>query len=539
VRPEVLGRGKVSRCAGEGIDLKRNLESLQDQRYDLLILGGGITGAGVALDATLRGFRTALIDKGDFASGTSSVSSKLIHGGLRYLEHAGFHLVYEALHERRLLLENAFPFVRPLRFVIPFYRGSRMHGWKARAGLVLYDLLAGSSNLHRSRPLSTEKLNGQFPNLLCNQLRSGAEYYDAQMDDARLCLSVIRTAVLQGATVANYVEAVAFLKREGRITAIQARDQLTGNEFVIHARQILNATGPWADGVARLAGDTTEPLLQPTKGVHLIVPERNSESALLLLHPADGRVFFVIPWMNKTLIGTTDTLTDEGPDSLSVTSEEIDYLLRGFNQYFTSTLQPTDVLGTFVGLRPLMRARPGKPSSLSREYRIVESKSGLISVAGGKYTTYRRMAEVLTDTVARQLGRRGPCRTQNFLLDGALPNSKLHVAEVVRLPQAGRSLTTSVTGRFAALIANLRRSCPELDAASALHFVNRYGYRANDVAAYLQDADGLTRIVPGEPDLRGELAYQRDHELAINPADFWLRRTRLGLFHRDMMGLNI
>src|SRR5438067_378122 len=272
--------------------MKRSVDALTDGIFDLLILGGGITGAGVALDATLRGYRVALIDKGDFASGTSSVSSKLVHGGLRYLEHASFHLVYEALHERRLLLENASPFVRPLRFVIPFYQGSRMPGWKARAGLVLYDLLAGSSNLHRSRPISSKLVRADFPQLRADQLLGAAEYFDAQMDDARLCLNVIRTTALQGARVANYVEAVAFEKREGKITGVRTRDQVGGSDFIIQARQILNATGPWVDAVMRMADVAAsfqladswqvenlpppEPVLHPTKGVHLVVPERNT-----------------------------------------------------------------------------------------------------------------------------------------------------------------------------------------------------------------------------------------------------------------------
>jgi glycerol-3-phosphate dehydrogenase len=509
--------------------LKRNLDSLRDERFDLLILGGGITGAGVALDATLRGFRTALIDKGDFASGTSSVSSKLVHGGIRYLEHGSFHLVFEALHERRLLLENAFPLVRPLRFVIPLYRSSRMPRWKARAGLVLYDLLAGTSNLRRSRPMSIKELNGQFPNLQSDQLQGGAEYFDAQMDDARLCLSVIRTTALQGARVANYVEAVAFEKRQGKIIGVRARDKVGDAEFVIHARQVLNATGPWADTVARLAGDSDERLIQPTKGVHLVVPQRNSESALLLLHPADGRVFFVIPWMQKTLIGTTDTITNEDPDSLSVTPAEIDYLLQGVNHYFAPQLQATDVLGSFAGLRPLIRARPGDPSSLSREYRIIESPSGLISVAGGKYTTYRRMAEVITDRIARRLGRRGPCRTRHFRLDSALP--------------AGQASATQASGvsndpgfsDILRVVEALRQIYNSIDEASCRHLVMRYGGRAHEVAAYcMNDTTSLTRIIPDAPDLHGELAYHRDHEMAIYPADFWLRRTRLGLFHHEL-----
>jgi glycerol-3-phosphate dehydrogenase len=229
--------------------------------------------------------------------------------------------------------------------------------------------------------------------------------------------------------------------------------------------------------------------------------------------------------MEKTLIGTTDTITDERPDSLTVTPAEIDYLLEGYNRYFMTALRSSDVLGTFAGLRPLMRSGRGKPSSLSREYRIVESSSGLISVAGGKYTTYRRMAEVITDTISRRLGRRGPCRTRTSPIDGALPVAR---ASGVSHDPGSSSIIREIEA--------LRRSSNSLDEASARHLVVRYGSRARDVAAYcLSDPKGLTRIVSDAPDLRGELAYQRDHEMAIYPKDFALRRTRLGLFHPEII----
>lgn len=543
--------------------MKRNIDVLRNERFDLLILGGGITGAGVALDATLRGYRVALIDQGDFASGTSSASSKLIHGGLRYLEHAGFRLVHEALHERRLLLENASPYVRPLRFVIPFYRGSRMPAWKARTGLVLYDLLAGSSNLHRSRPLTVKQVQEDFPGLNRAGLLGGAEYFDAQMDDARLCLAVISTAARQGARVANYVKAIAFEKRQGVISGVRAQDQIGGGDFLIEARQVLNATGPWVDRVARMAEESLAPalaltrapgsrelsrvgagavtspesLLQPTKGVHILVAELPNKGALLLLHPADGRVFFVIPWMHKTLIGTTDTLTDESPDSLTVTPAEIAYLLDGFNRYFNPPLHEGDVLGSFAGLRPLMRSRPGEPSNLSREYRVVEPPSGLISVAGGKYTTFRRMAEVITDTITRRLGRRGACQTRATLLDGAFAPRRPSYLGVRR--ESPLWIDQSKAATKAALqreIQDLRRRFPALDEASATHLVSRYGSRAYEVASYVaHDWKSREQIVPGELDLYGELAYQRDHEMAIRPTDYFLRRTRLGLTHPELL----
>src|SRR5262249_44081204 len=243
--------------------MKRQIDALRDGPFDLLILGGGITGAGVALDATLRGLRVALIDKGDFASGTSSASSKLVHGGLRYLEHGDFRLVYEALHERGRLLRDAPHLVHPLRFVLPFYRQSRMPSWKGRAGLLLYDLLAGTENIGRSRSLALHRLRDEFPTLQPAGLLSAATYFDAQMDDARVCIDVLKSAANEGALLANYVEAVAF--EPGGVRVV---DSVGGEEFTIRARQILNATGPWVDQVCRLAGDNSGPNLKPTKGVH-------------------------------------------------------------------------------------------------------------------------------------------------------------------------------------------------------------------------------------------------------------------------------
>ncbi len=494
--------------------MRRTLDTFRDGSFDLLVLGGGITGAGVALDATLRGLRVALIDKGDFASGTSSVSSKLVHGGLRYLEHGDFRLVYEALHERRLLLHNAPHLVQPLRFLLPFYRGARVPSWKWRLGLLLYDLLAGRGNIRRSRGLSRLRLLEGMPDLRREGLFGGAEYFDAQMDDARLCIEVLRTAWHHGASIANYVEASAFEQREGHITGVRAVDRVGGQEFTIAARQILNATGPWVDEVCRLAGDNEAPRLRPTKGVHLVLGDRGLDSALLLLHPRDGRVFFVIPWLGKTLVGTTDTEEDHTPDHLSVTPDDIAYLVEGFNHHFRTPLGPHDLLAHFVGVRPLLRSRPGEPSARSREYRLFASPSGLLSVAGGKYTTYRHMAEVITDAIVTRLG--------------------LHRREhTSRLPLSGTPLEPWPTFR-GRTIAGLQRE--GLSEAAAWHLVHRYGRHAEDVMEYVRRTPELAQpIHPEEPDLCAELLYQRDNEMALFPADFLLRRTRVGLFHPEQL----
>jgi glycerol-3-phosphate dehydrogenase len=494
--------------------MKRTPRALADTSFDLLVIGGGITGAGVALDATLRGLRVALIDKGDFAGGTSSISSKLVHGGLRYLEHGDFRLVYEALHERARLLRNAPHLVRPLRFVLPFYGGDRVPPWKWRLGLTLYDVLAGSGNLSRSRPLSVDRLHREIPGLRTTGLRGGAQYFDAQMDDARLCVEVVRTAALHGATVANYVEAVGFEIEGGAIREARARDHVGGGELLIRARQVLNATGPWGDAVRKLAGESAGPILKPTKGVHLVVPGRGLPGALLLLHPADGRVFFVIPWMGKTLLGTTDSECDDSPDELRVTPEDERYLLDGHNHHFAPALTGADVLGRFVGVRPLL-AESSAPSARSREFQVTTGPTGLLTVAGGKYTTYRHMAEVITDKVCARLGVRRRCRTRNFPLDGTPPEP---------------------WDPFAAAAVRRLREAYRLDARAARHLVNRYGRHAEVVAAYAgRDAALAGTVVSGEPDLLAELAYQRDHEMALRPADFLLRRTRLGLFRPGLL----
>jgi glycerol-3-phosphate dehydrogenase len=496
--------------------MQRRLDVLKDGLFDLFIIGGGITGAGVALDAALRGLRVALIDKGDFASGTSSVSSKLVHGGLRYLEYGAFHLVYEALHERGLLLRNAPHLVRPLRFILPLYRRARIAPWKWRLGLTLYDILAGAGNIARSRPVRLDCLRHEFPGLRPERLLGAAEFYDAQMDDARLCIEVLQTAAAQGAILANYVEAVAF---EGagstELRQLRVIDRVAGTEWTVRARQVLNAAGPWVDAVCRLAGEKTGPLLQPTKGVHIIAPDRGLNAAFLLLHPADGRIVFVIPWMGKTLIGATDTFTPEGPDALRVEPDEIQYLLEAYNGHFAPPLEPDQVLGSFVGLRPLIRARRGQPSSLSREFRLFESPSGLLSAAGGKYTTYRRMAEEITDVVVARLGRRRSCRTRDSLLDGT---------------------PRQAWGEFAEKTELTLREQHGLSASSARHLIDRYGRRALDVAGYLKaHPDGSQPLFPGEPDLRVELPYQRDHEMALFPADHFLRRMRLGMYRPEVL----
>ena len=504
--------------------MHRDIGRLSDGSFDLLVLGGGITGAGVALDAASRGLRTALIDKGDFGSATSSASSKLVHGGLRYLEHGQLRLVYESLHERRLLMQNAPHLVKPLRFVLPFYRDSRLPRWKARTGLLMYDLLAGSRNLNRSRGLSPLRLRRSFPAMNDRGLLGGVAYYDAQMDNARLCLEVALTAVQHQAVACNYVEAVHFDLAAGRPAIVQVRDHVAGQTIEVRAQQVLNATGPWVDRVRELAGGSSEaPALQPTKGVHVILAGTpfaddgeplSRHTAFTLLHPTDGRVFFVLPWMGHTLLGTTDTFCDESGDALNVSVDDEQYLVDGYNHYFSPAVDRASIKGRFAGLRPLLRSDANDPSARSREFRVIEDANGLLSVAGGKYTTYRAMAEVITNRIGDRLGNRQSCRTAKLPLIGtpAEPWSSFVPHEVMRLIDAYG-----------------------IDRSLAAHLVNRYGRRAEVVARTIAERCETMAIVAGEPDVVGELEYQRREEMAVVRADHLLRRSRIGLWKPELL----
>jgi glycerol-3-phosphate dehydrogenase len=489
--------------------MQRQLEAFTDGTFDVCIIGGGITGAGVALDAATRGWRVALIERGDFASGTSSASSKLIHGGLRYLEYGHFGLVHEALIERGRLLRNAPHLVEPLPFVLPFYAGQRLAPWQWRLGLTLYDLLAGRENIARSRPLSQRQMASAAPDLRVRGLCGGALFHDALMDDARLTIAALRTAAQHGAILANYVEAVGFEQHEGTIVGVWAEDRVGGRRLLIRTKAVLNAAGPGADAVCRLAGEDGGPNLEPTKGVHLIVEKRGHCAACLLLHPRDGRVFFVIPWYGKTLIGTTDTIPT-GPDALQVRSDEIAYLLDGYNHYFEPSLGAADVMGSFAGLRPLIRASAGAPSARSREFRLHVGPGGLVTALGGKFTTFRQIAETIVDTLAVRLGKPRRCRTRDLPLAGTPP---------APWPVFSQQMTESIV------------KCLPIGPDSAAHLVRRYGA---DVELVLKEAakvsGGFERVHPDEPDLVGEQQWQRDEEMAIYADDFLLRRTRIGLW---------
>ena len=478
---------------------------------DVLIIGGGITGAGIARDAALRGFRTALVDKADFGAGTSSHSSRLIHGGIRYLEQGAFHLVFEASHERRVLLTIAPHLVRPLAFLFPLYRGGRLPAWKLRAGMWLYDLLSSFRNVRWHRWLRAKQVRRVEPGLRDRGLIGAALYYDAQTDDARLVIATVRSAMRAGALAANYVETTALLKPDGRVRGAVVRDVLTGQTATIRANVVVNATGPWSDQLRRLDDPQATPILRLTKGAHVTVPRRRlaNEHAVTLLSPVDGRVMFVLPWDDLAYIGTTDTDADASPDGLRVTAADVTYLLRSANAAFPHAhLAPNDVVSAWVGLRPLLRADHADPSQVSREHKVFASEQGLITIAGGKLTTYRVMARDVVDRVAARLheldGRPLPPRAQTDKLP--LPGGE--AAELDVLGEAARA-----------------RGASE---ATARHLVASYG---SEAAAVLNLVDRDRRlgdaIIAGRPEIWAEIAYAVERELAVRVQDVLVRRLHL------------
>lgn len=378
---------------------------LSSGTFDLVVIGGGITGAGVARDAALRGLSVALVERDDFASGTSSRSSRLIHGGVRYLEHGHFHLVFEASHERRTLLQTAPRLVRPLRFTWPVYAGARIPRWKLSAGLGLYDALALFSNVGRHRRRSASGICEAEPALRSDDLLGGAQYWDAATDDSVLTLATVLSAAAHGAVVLNHARVIALTGGESPELVI--RDSLGAGDFTVRARTVVNATGPWTDDIRRLEAAESPAAVLGTKGVHIAVPAARvgNRGAITMLSPRDARVMFCLPAGEQTIIGTTDTATTMPPDDVRATRDDVAYLLEAVNAYFPgAALTARDVLASWAGIRPLVAARnAGDPASASREHAIATGPRGIITVTGGKLTTYRRIAEQVVDVVVRKL----------------------------------------------------------------------------------------------------------------------------------------
>ena len=486
------------------------LHALETRRFDLLVIGGGITGCGIARDAALRGLAVALVERSDFASGTSSRSSRLIHGGVRYLEHGQLHLVFEASAERRRLLRLAPHLVRPLAFTWPVYEGDRIPRWKLGAGLALYDALALCRNVKRHHRLDRGRVLDAEPNLRRDGLRGGARYYDAATNDARLTLANAIGAAEAGAVVVNHAEVTALHVDGARVRGATVHDRLGGAVLHVNAAVVVNATGPWSDDVQRLEG-TRGSSVRGSKGAHIAVPRERigNRDALTLVSPSDGRVFFVLPSGEQAIIGTTDTFTASSPDDVRPTNDDVRYLLDAANHFFPrAELRGGDVVSAWAGIRPLISADAGSPGAVSREHAVHTSAHGLISITGGKLTTYRVMAQDVLRAAAKQLGRRiGRDRT------GTLP------------------LPGGDFGSLDALIGEIARETN--DVALAGHLARTHGSRWRLVWREILEPGGAEAIADGLPFTMGELRYSARHEFACTLGDLLVRRTHLAFQMRD------
>lgn len=366
--------------------------------WDIVIIGGGASGLGAAVESISRGFSTLLLEQLDFSQGTSSRSTKLIHGGVRYLQQGNVSLVMEALQERGILLNNAPHLVRHQSFVVPNY------GWWEGPfygiGMKLYDMLAGKLGLEKSRIISREETLKKIPTVEPEGLKRGVMYYDGQFDDARLAITLFKTAENLGACLFNYMKVVSLLKHKGMIAGVVTKDQESGKEYEIRARAVINATGVFVDSIIRMDSKNAENMIAPSQGVHIVLDKSflPGDSAIMVPHTEDGRVLFAVPWHNRVIVGTTDTFLEAITEEPSPKSEEIDFLLHHAAKYLTKNPSRSDILSMFAGIRPLIQSdTTHETSSLSRDHHITITPSGLVTIAGGKWTTYRKMGEDVVD----------------------------------------------------------------------------------------------------------------------------------------------
>jgi glycerol-3-phosphate dehydrogenase len=395
--------------------------------WDMIVVGGGATGAGIAIDAASRGYEVLLLEQSDFGKGTSSRSTKLVHGGVRYLEQGNLSLVMEALKERGLLLQNAPHLVNNLAFVVPNYEW-----WETPfygVGLKLYNLLAGQYGFGTSRILSKEETLEHLPTIKTEGLRGGVVYYDGQFDDSRLLIHLVATAFEQGATLFNYAKVTGVLKdSEGFVDGVAFRDVESGEEFEVHAKVVVNATGPFTDDLRRKADRSVQPLIAPSQGIHLVFDGSflAADNAIMVPHTSDGRVMFAIPWHGHTLVGTTDTPVVNASLEPVALEQEVEFILQTASLYLEKKPERGDVLSVFAGIRPLVKAGDGgNTAALSRGHTIRIENSGMVTVCGGKWTTYRRMAEDCVNqaaTLARLPER--PCKTEHLNIHGFHPHAE-------------------------------------------------------------------------------------------------------------------
>lgn len=487
------------------------IETLKSRELDILVVGGGIVGAGSALDAATRGLRVGMVEARDWASGTSSRSSKLVHGGIRYLEQLDFRLVREALIERGLLLQRIAPhLVKPVRFLYPLTKPviERLY---VGAGMLLYDLFSYSGGrppgVPHHRHLSKRRMLRAMPSLKADAFVGGLSYYDAMVDDARYVANLVRTASFYGAHVASRVRVEGFIKVGERVVGVCARDQETGERFDIKARQVVNATGVWTDDTQAMVGERGQFKVRASKGVHLVVPRDRIHSKLGLLLRTEKSVLFVIPWGRHWLIGTTDTDWNLDKAHPAATAADIDYLLNNVNAVLAVPLTRDDVEGVYAGLRPLLAGESDQTSKLSREHIVAHTVPGLVVVAGGKWTTYRIMAQDAIDEAVAAL-------------DGKV--SRSITADIALLGAEGYHAAWNKRGKIAHAFG--------VHKVRIEHLLNRYGVMTDELLDLLRARPELQEPIPGADDyIAAEVVYAATHEGALHLDDVLARRTRISI----------
>jgi glycerol-3-phosphate dehydrogenase len=487
------------------------IETLKSKELDILVVGGGIVGTGSALDAVTRGLRVGLVEARDWASGTSSRSSKLVHGGIRYLEQLDFRLVREALIERGLLLQRIAPhLVKPVRFLYPLQKRVIERAYVG-AGMLLYDIFSYSGGrppgVPHHRHLSRRQVQTLMPSLAKDALIGGITYYDAQVDDARYVASLARTAASYGAHVASRVQVEGFIKVGERVVGVNAHDLETGEKFEIRAKQVVNATGVWTDDTQAMVGERGQFKVRASKGIHLVVPRDRFQGKSGLLLRTEKSVLFVIPWGRHWLVGTTDTDWHLDKAHPAATAADIDYLLEHVNKVLAVPLTREDVEGVYAGLRPLLAGESDQTSKLSREHLVAHSVPGLVVIAGGKWTTYRVMAKDAIDAAVSALdGKISPSVTQDIALLGAEGY------------QAAWNKRAKIARKFGVHTVRIE------------HLLNRYGTLTDELLDLILDDPTLAEPLPGADDYIGaEVVYAASHESALHLDDVLARRTRISI----------
>ena len=477
--------------------MNRDIKRLTQKVFDLVVVGGGINGAAISHMAANAGLKVALLEKGDFASGTSSKSTKLMHGGIRYLENFEFDLVQESLRERYTQFKNAPHLVKPIQFLVPVYKGDRRSLWKMKLGVLLYDFLSGKFRVGAHQFFTAEQVIEAEPQIKKDDLAGGISYYDCQMDDARLVLENVLSADQKGACVANYVEVKSFLKENGKVVGVKASDLFGSASFEVRAKRVVCATGPWNDELVFKDNPYAAQKVRTTKGAHLVYKDALTRNALLIQSRRDKRIFFVIPWMGHSLIGTTETDFEESPDQVEVTQDDIDYLISEAKRVFPKVhFDPKKIVTTFAALRPLVY-KAGDPNKVSRKHEIEQSYSGVLYVKGGKYTTYRKIAQDCLKKILPSFQK----NPQYFPVYGSgTIDEDLHV----------------VSRRF------------DIDPEIVLFLRGKYGTRYTDVLKLTQEQKDLKeRICSCSNTIRAQVAYSIRCEMAQTIGDIIDRRLGL------------